>query len=313
MKKVAVVYGGWSSEADISRKSGKAIAAALRRLGFKVRELELTRNIASHLLELNPDFVFPVLHGKPGEDGTFQGMLEILGIPYVGENTKVSSICMDKDLTKRLLKEQGIKTPRWISVKKNSLRDLEGWNNYPAVVKPSEGGSSIGLEIVNDKNSLIGAIEKLLKLSEKVVVEEFISGEEYTCGFVSGRVFTPLKIIPRKGIYDFEAKYTKGLTDFVPEKGFIGEKIKHLTLKVVETLEIKNLCRVDFRYNPQKDELHVLEINTIPGMTETSLLPQMASIDGIAFDSLVKLIISAKGFDVGLSSNFNNHEKGKME
>ena len=313
MKKVAVVYGGWSSEADISRKSGKAIAAALRRLGFKVRELELTRNIASHLLELNPDFVFPVLHGKPGEDGTFQGMLEILGIPYVGENTKVSSICMDKDLTKRLLKEQGIKTPRWISVKKNSLRDLEGWNNYPAVVKPSEGGSSIGLEIVNDKNSLIGAIEKLLKLSEKVVVEEFISGEEYTCGFVSGRVFTPLKIIPRKGIYDFEAKYTKGLTDFVPEKGFIGEKIKHLTLKVVETLEIKNLCRVDFRYNPQKDELHVLEINTIPGMTETSLLPQMASIDGITFDSLVKLIISAKGFDVGLSSNFNNHEKGKME
>ncbi len=313
MKKVAVVYGGWSSEADISRKSGKSIASALRRLGFNVLELELTRDIATRLLEINPDFVFPVLHGKPGEDGTFQGMLEILGIPYVGENHKVSSLCMDKDLTKRLLKEHGIKTPRWVSVKRKPLKGLEDWNIYPAVVKPSEGGSSIGLNIVNDKSSLMEAVGNLLKFSEKAIVEEFIYGEEYTCGFVSGRVFTPLKIVPQTGIYDFKAKYTKGLTNFFPEKGSLGEKIKQLTLKVVEALEIENICRVDFRYNPKKGEIYVLEINTIPGMTETSLLPQMANIDEITFEGLIKLIISAKGFNVELSSNFNNDGRGQME
>ena len=269
----------------------------MKRLGFEVFELELSPDIAVSLLQIKPDFVFPLLHGRPGEDGTFQGLLEILKIPYVGENVKVSSLCMDKDWTKRLLKEGGIKVPLGVSIKREEdLKGVEGWSNFPAVVKPAEGGSSIGMEIVRDKEGLFKAVRRLLSRGEKVLVEEFIPGREFTCGFVSGRVFTPLEIRPKRGIYDFETKYSKGAADFVPEKSPLGERIKNLTLKVVEVLEIENLCRVDFRYNTQSGELFVLEVNTIPGMTETSLLPTMAKVDGLNFDELIGLIISAKRF-----------------
>ena len=309
MKKVAVVYGGWSKEAEISRKSGKAVASALRRLGFNVSELELSRDIAQKLLKLSPDFVFPVLHGKPGEDGSFQGLLEILEIPYIGENHKVSSLCMDKDFTKRLLKNYGIDTPKWISIKgKRELFKLEDWQIFPSVVKPAEEGSSIGLKVVYEKDTLTQIVKDLLQITDKVIVEEFISGREFTCGFVSGKVFTPLEIKPKSGIYDFETKYTKGAAEFVPETTPLGGKIKEITLNVVECLEIENLCRVDFRYDSKRKKLLVLEVNTIPGMTETSLLPQMARVDGISFDSLINLIISAKGFGVGISSNLR-HDK----
>ena len=308
-RKVAVVYGGWSPEAEISRKGGKAVASALRRLGFEVGEFELSPDIANRLPDFKPDFVFPLLHGRPGEDGSFQGLLEILKIPYVGESVKVSSLCMDKDWTKKLLREAGVRVPRGVSLKKEEdLERLEGWESFPAVVKPAEGGSSIGMKIVENRKALTEAAERLLRRGEKVLVEEFIPGREYTCGFVSGRVFTPLEIRPKGGIYDFETKYTEGGAEFIPEKSPLGEKIKRLTLEVVEALEIENLCRVDFRYNTQTGELFVLEVNTIPGMTETSLLPTMAKVDGLTFEELIGLIISAKGFYDWLSSNFVENE-----
>jgi len=290
-KKIAVVYGGWSSEAEISRKSGKAVANALKQIGYEVYELELTRDVALKLLELKPDKVFPLLHGSPGEDGTFQGLLEILGIPYVGENVKTSAVCMDKDWTKRILQSFGIDTPRWVVIKDlGNLRE-ELFKNHPLVVKPAEEGSSVGLTIVESFDQLKGAVEKLLP--KKVLIEEFIPGKEFTCGFVKGKVLPPIEIKPKKGIYDFEAKYTKGLTEFEPVMDpSLVKKIQQLTLKVVEALEIKTLCRVDFRYNPSEDRLVVLEVNTIPGMTETSLLPKMAKLEGVTFENLVKLLIT---------------------
>ena len=294
MKRIAVVCGGWSDEAEISRKGANAVASALKRLGYETHLLELTPRIAVELLELKPDLVFPLLHGKPGEDGTFQGLLEILGIPYVGEGVKVSALCMDKDLTKRLLKERGISVPPGVAVRGLSDPLLEEWNTFPAVVKPAEGGSSIGLEIVKDRVALLKAVERLLAKTEKVLIEKAVGEREFTCGFVAGKVLTPLEIKPKSGIYDFKTKYTKGAADFIPTTDRIGEEIKTLTFEVVKTLEIENLCRVDFRYDPSTGNFYVLEVNTIPGMTETSLLPTMAKIDGISFDHLVELLISAK-------------------
>ncbi len=297
MKKIAVIYGGSSPEAEISRKSGKAVAQALKRLGYNVKELELDKNLVYELLKFSPDLVFPILHGSPGEDGTVQGFLETLKIPYIGEDVKVSALCMDKDWTKRLLESFGIDTPRWVAIKdKRELPILEKWNSFPAVVKPASGGSSVGLKVVNNLSELKNSVLELINISEKVLVEEFIEGREFTCGFAGGRIFTPLEIIPKKGLYDFETKYTKGLAEFKPVKDSLGEKIKSLTAEVVKALEIKNLCRVDFRYDTSKGKLFVLEVNTIPGMTETSLLPLMAKIDGLTFEELIELVISAKTF-----------------
>ena len=290
-KKIAVVYGGWSSEAEISRKSGRAVANCLRNLGFEVFELELTPDIAIKLLKLKPDCVFPVLHGKPGEDGSFQGLLEILRIPYVGENVKVSSTCMDKDWTKRLLKEKGIPTPKWVVFYKDQPLEGLNWEIFPAVVKSAEEGSSKGLKIVKDYKSLIKALKLLKEKYEKILVEEFIPGREFTCGFVNGEILPPLEIKPKKGIYDYEAKYTKGATEFLKVETPLKEKIKKLTLKVIETLEIKHLARVDFRFNPTNGNLFVTEVNTIPGMTETSLLPLMAKNKGYTFEEMLKKLL----------------------
>jgi D-alanine-D-alanine ligase len=291
VKRVAVIYGGWSSEAEISRKSGKAVANGLRDLGLEVFELELTPQIAQQLLNLKPDCVFPVLHGKPGEDGSIQGLLEILRIPYIGENIKVSATCMDKDWTKRLLKEKGLPTPKWMTVYRGQPLEEINWSIFPAVVKPSDGGSSLGLNIVKTRDELLKTLNHLLKSYEKILIEEFIKGKEFTCGFVGGEILPPLEIKPKKGIYDFEAKYTKGATEFLPVKAPLKEKIQDLTKKVVQTLEIKQLARVDFLYSLDKDTLFITEVNTIPGMTETSLLPLMAKNKGFSFKDLLKLLL----------------------
>ncbi len=292
--RIAVVYGGWSPEAAISQKGAKAVVAALRRLGHEVYGLELTRDIAVKLLELEPELVFPLLHGKPGEDGSFQGLLEILGIPYVGENVKISALCMDKDFTKRLLGEAGVEVPPGEVIRgEEDLKGLESWNDFPAVVKPAQGGSSIGLKVVEDKNTLVETVKSFLRKGEKVLVERYIPGREFTCGFVAGRVLPPVEIIPRKGLYDFETKYTAGAASFAPvDEEPLKGLIENITRRVVDTLEIEHLCRVDFRYDPQRGKLFVLEVNTLPGMTETSLLPLSARLAGLSFESLVALLVS---------------------
>jgi D-alanine-D-alanine ligase len=290
IKKVAVVYGGWSSEAEISRKSGRAVAKALKEMDYETYELELTHDIACKLLELKPDIVFPVLHGKPGEDGTFQGLLEIIGIPYVGSGPKTSAVCMDKELTKLILEKYGIPTPRWAIYKGGKLEGNLP-EKYPLVVKPAEEGSSVGLKIVNGPTELNEALTELGKKFNKLLIEEFIEGKEVTCGFLAGEILPPLEIIPKTGIYDFEAKYTKELTEFAPlqETGLV-ERLQQLMYSIVEIFEIKDLCRVDFRINC-KGKIFVLEINTLPGMTETSLLPKMANLKGYSFsETVIKLL-----------------------
>jgi D-alanine-D-alanine ligase len=292
-KTVAVVYGGASPEAEISRKSASAVISALSRMGVKVFGFELDRFLPLKLFETSPEIVFPVVHGAPGEDGTLQGLLEIMGIPYVGEDVRVSALCMDKDLTKRVLLSFGISVPNWITVSKENIEEVKGWADFPAVVKPVSGGSSVGLFVVSDGKGLLSAVKSLLKETERVMVERFIPGREFTCGFLTGEVLPPLEIKPKKGIYDFESKYVKGKTEFVPLGGELKERVWNLTLKVCKALGIEQLARVDFRYNPAEDKLYLLEINTIPGMTETSLLPKMANLAGYSFEDILEKLISS--------------------
>jgi len=291
-KKIAVVYGGWSSEAKISRKSAEAVVAALRRLGYEVIQLELSRRIALDLERIKPDLVFPVLHGKPGEDGSFQGLLEILGIPFVGEGQKVCALCIDKDLTKKVLLASGVPTARWTAVRRGDPPPR--WDLFPAVLKPSEEGSSIGLKVVKDKKELQKTLKELLDRFEKVLVEEFLPGGEFTVGFVKGRFFTPLEIRPRGGIYDYETKYSSGGASFIPVRdGRLKNKLTELAKKTVEAIGIRELARIDLKCDAG-GEPRVLEVNTIPGMTPTSLLPKMASEDGLNFDELVKVLLQGK-------------------
>jgi D-alanine-D-alanine ligase len=294
-KLIAVVGGGWSSEAEISRKSASAVAEGLKRLGYTVELLELSPHIATQLLELKPNLVWPTLHGSPGEDGTFQGLLEILKIPYVGSGVKTSSLCMDKDWTKRLLLSYGFKTPSYWVVSKTQ-KPSWGKLSFPLVVKPATEGSSLGLYIVQTQKELEKAIETLLEKFEKVLVEEFISGREFTCGFAANQVFTPLEIKPKSGVYDFRAKYTKGETDFLPVKDKkIKGQLQEITKKLKGLFELKDLARVDFRIS-EKGEPYILEINTLPGMTSTSLLPTMAKEDGYSFEELLELILANLNF-----------------
>ncbi len=290
-KTVAVIYGGWSPEAEISRKSGRAVAEALRRLGFNVVELELTRDIAKELLKINPDLVFPVLHGKPGEDGTLQGLLELMGIPYVGEGVKTSAVCMDKELTKMVLHSSDVPTPAWCSVKGNTIRGKFP-NSYPLVIKPAEGGSSLGLKILKNASELEKELKKFLLKEEKYLIEEFVKGREFTLGYVKGELLPPLEIKPRRGLYDYKSKYTKGETDFEEVNDPSLLKLLHETAeKVVQVLEIRVLCRIDIKVS-EEGIPYVLEVNTMPGMTETSLLPKMADMTGYKFDDLIAKLVN---------------------
>ncbi|WP_459774650.1 D-alanine--D-alanine ligase family protein [Aquifex pyrophilus] len=287
--------GGKSSEREISLKTGEAVAKALRELGHEVYTFDLTPELPCKLLELKPDKVFIALHGRPGEDGTVQGMLEILGIPYTGSDTIASAVCIDKDFTKRILQREGIKTPKWeVIYEREDLENLN-WDTFPAVVKPAREGSSIGLKVVSSFDELKGHVEELLKKTEKVMIEEFIKGRELTVGMLKGEPLPVIEIRPKKGVYDYESKYTKGMSEYVViEDETLTEKLHEISKKIYKVLSLKDFARIDFRLS-EDGEIYFLEVNTIPGMTELSLLPMSAKAKGIDFRELINIIISEGG------------------
>ena len=289
--KVAVIMGGKSSEREISLKTGRAIVKALKELGHEVYTFDLSPELPCKLLELKPDKVFIALHGSPGEDGTVQGMLEILGIPYTGSDTITSAVCIDKDFTKRILQRENVKTPAWEVVYEE--KDLEHlrWNTFPAVVKPAREGSSIGLKVVNSLSELKEYAEKLLKKSGKVMIEEFIKGKDLTVGILKGEPLPVIEIRPKKGIYDYESKYTKGMSEYIIIKDeALTKKLHEISKKIYRVLSLKDFARIDFRLS-EEGEIYFLEVNTIPGMTELSLLPMAAGAKGVDFQKLIDIII----------------------
>jgi D-alanine-D-alanine ligase len=287
--KIAVLKGGRSSEREISLKTGKAVAEGLRRLGHEVIELDTEENFPQNLIEAQPDLVFIALHGPYGEDGRVQGLLDMLEIPYVGTGVLGSAIAMDKEFTKKILRFEGIPTPDWVCVRKDKNFY---WDRFPAVVKPADQGSSVGLKIVKKRKELEKAVKELFDITDKVIIEPYIVGRDMTVGILKDRPLPVIEIRPRSGVYDFKSKYTKGETEYLfLEDEILGKKLKDIALKVHRALELKDFSRVDFRVD-HEDNPYVLEVNTIPGMTELSLFPMACAKEGIDFTEMLSIIIS---------------------
>lgn len=303
--KIAVLCGGMSSEREVSMRSGKGCFDALQRLGFKNAELVVVdENIAQTLKDGKFDIAYNALHGKYGEDGCIQGILEILKIPYTGCGVMASAVCMNKEYTKRMLAACGeIPLIKSVFVRKGEdvmekTKDLK----YPLITKPVCEGSSFGMTKVNKKEELEAAYAEASKFNNDVLIEEYLVGIGTTVGVLErdGVPFATeiLELRPKNEWYDYEAKYTKGMTEFILPAELSEEmtaRVKALAVKAYETVGCSGVSRVDFLI--VDDIPYILEINTSPGMTETSDLPAQSDVMGIDYDNLVLLILKSAGLN----------------
>ena len=292
--KILVLMGGWSNEREISLISGESVFNSLITSGLDVIKLDLNKDNISKVKELNPDRIFIVLHGKGGEDGEIQLHLENLGIPYTGSGSESSKVCMNKRTTKKILLENNIQTPSYIKISKSTnIEDIENSFQYPFVIKPTSEGSSIGVYVVEDRVSCKEAINENIKISNDVIVEEYISGKEYTVGIVDNNALPVIKLIPPGKFYDFEAKYNSKETKYICPSGLdqnTEEEIKKLSLNCFSLLNCRGWGRVDLIID-EKNKPWVIELNTVPGMTEHSLVPMAANYRNINFNELVLKIL----------------------
>ena len=302
--KVAVLCGGMSSEREVSLRSGKNVLGALQRLGYKNAELvDVSQNIMNDLKGF--EYAYNTMHGKYGEDGCIQGILEILKIPYTGCGVMSSAICMNKEYTKRILSTcKDIPLIKSVFVRKgDNLKEAVKDLTYPLITKPVSEGSSFGMTKVNKPEELQKAYEEAIKYNDDVLIEEFIDGFFVTVGVLGkqGEEFATeiLEIRTKTEWYDFDAKYTKGLSEFiVPATGLSKEatqKVKDIAVKAHQTAGCSGVSRIDFMI--KDDKPYFLEINTNPGMTDTSDLPAQANVMGIDYDNLVLTILNSVGLN----------------
>ena len=300
--KIAVLCGGFSSEAEVSRRSGKNCYEALLRLGYKNTKLvEVTENIANEIK--NFDIAFNALHGKYGEDGCIQGILEILKIPYTGCGVMASAVGMNKEFTKRVLRDANLPLIKSVCISKGEnlfekTQDLV----YPLMVKPVCEGSSFGMSKVNNQDELVKAIFEASKFKQDILIEEYKVGVNATVGVLEkdGTPFATdiLELRPHNEWYDYEAKYTKGMTDFILPAEIsdeMTEQVKNCAVRAFKACGCSGVSRVDFLI---VDNIpYILEINTSPGMTDTSDLPAQSASMGISYDELVELILKSAGLN----------------
>ena len=293
--RLGVLMGGDSSERNVSLKSGLAIVNACRELGYKVIEFDSKEGIDSFSEEIKRvNLVFNALHGGDGENGTISSKLNNLGVKYTGSNKEASVICINKHVSKEIVKKNNYLTPDWVILNKDENDPDISNLSFPLVVKPNSEGSTIGLSIIQNESEVMEAIKLAKNYDDNVLIESFIKGREITVGIIDGKSYPIVEIIPSHEIYDYECKYTKGLTDYIcPAE--IEEKtsktIQKIALEIHKLLKCRHYSRVDFRLD-EDDKPWFLEINTHPGMTETSLLPKSASASGLDFNSLVNKIIN---------------------
>jgi len=289
--RVAVLMGGPSDEREVSLKSGAAVAVGLRKAGYDVFEVDLTGHEV--VLPDGIDAVFIALHGEFGEDGQVQAILDDMGMPYTGSGAVGSKKAMDKVLTKRAFDEFDIPSPLYEVLRRGDMRTL----GLPVVVKPACQGSSIGVHCVFSEDEWDGALKDAFCYGEELLVEKFVSGRELTVGVVGRRALPVIEIVVADGWYGYEAKYTKGQTEYIVpariDDGVAAEAQK-IALRVFDALECSGFGRVDFILS-EDDELVVLELNSIPGFTETSLLPKAAASAGIEFSKLCDIIMQSAG------------------
>jgi D-alanine-D-alanine ligase len=297
---VAVLMGGWANEREVSLMSGKGVADALEARGHKVTRIDMDRQVAARIAEAAPDVVFNALHGVPGEDGTVQGMLDLMGIPYTHSGLAASVIAIDKELTKLVLKPHGIPMPGGRIVLCEELYEKDPLPR-PYVLKPVNEGSSVGVAMVFDESNYGNPIRRDAKGPwqefGELLAEPYIRGRELTCAVVGEQALTVTELVPKSGFYDFDAKYTDGLTEHICPADVpfeIAELCKAYALKAHQVLGCKGTSRSDFRWDDAQGQagLFLLEINTQPGMTPLSLVPEQAKYCGMDYGDLVEAIVA---------------------
>lgn len=313
-KRIGVLYGGWSAEREVSLNSGRNVINALKGAGYNVVAFDVHRNFIDKLEKLKLDIAFIALHGTYGEDGRIQSVLEILGIPYTGSNALASMLSMNKIVAKKMFEYHGLPTPKWTSISKTEIisptsigmkarlaslahfirADKIKNLGLPLVVKPATQGSAIGVSIVKKHSQLLPALKEAFKYDDSVIVEEYIAGKELTVGILGEEALPVIEIIPIKGkFYDYKAKYAAGGSEHIVPARLdkkIYKKVQMIAKDVFDVLGCTGAARIDFRLT-KDSKPYILEINTIPGMTRTSLLPDAAREAGYSFEDLVLKLI----------------------
>jgi D-alanine-D-alanine ligase len=298
MKHVAVLMGGWSAEREVSLRSGNACADAAEKAGYRVSRIDVTREVAAKLREIKPDVALNMLHGRPGEDGTLQGLLEILGIPYSHSGVLASSLAMQKDIAKTVLKAAGIPVPGGMLVDRAQAAKRH-LLPPPYVIKPVAEGSSVGVFIVREdhKHPPQELNRADWSFGELVLVEPYIPGKELTCAVMGDRALGVIEIVAAAKFYDYEAKYAPGGSKHIlpaPIAPAVYEECRRLSLAAHQALGCRGVTRADFRFDDSLTGLQglaCLEVNTQPGMTEVSLVPELAAHAGLSFVDLVRWMI----------------------
>jgi D-alanine-D-alanine ligase len=296
--RVLVLMGGRSSEHEVSLASGKKVISSLNSEKFEVFPLLISKDGKGFekIFAIKPDVVFIAMHGPFGEDGTVQGMLEMIGIPYTGAGVLASAIGMNKPIFRKIIQAEGIAVPKFLALTRESdISEIKGKFQFPVVVKPSSQGSSIGVSIVHQEEELGRALEKSWELGPQAVVEEYLRGTEVTCGVLGNEdpiALPVVEIVPKNEFFDYEAKYTDGKCDeIVPARiaPKLTKEIQDVAIKVYKAVGCQGFGRVDMIICGGKP--YVLEINTIPGLTPVSLLPKEAAAAGISYEQLLDRII----------------------
>jgi D-alanine-D-alanine ligase len=295
MKHVAVLMGGWSAEREVSLVSGEAAVAALRSRGYRVSAIDVARDLPARLAELRPDVVYNGLHGRYGEDGTVQGLLEIMGIPYSHSGVLASSLAMNKAMAKRLFANAGLRCAESRLTTVDALRDGDVPLPTPYVVKPNQEGSSVGVKIVRDPNE--APIDRnQWPYGNEVLIERYIPGRELTVGVLGDRPLAVTEIVHNHNFFDYHAKYTQNEAEHLlpaPLPAELYDRALEHALRAHRVLGCRGVTRSDFRLDPNDpDGLYLLELNTQPGMTPISLVPEQAAHVGISFADLVEQLVA---------------------
>lgn len=324
--RIALLLGGTSPEREVSKSTGQSIYNALKTLGYKTTVIdpaygdeqpenpELFFSKEDFKPISNPNYIkalnlpiweeidlaFLALHGKWGEDGTIQSMLELKEIRYTGSRVLSSALAMDKVKSKILFDHHRVRTPKWITLKNNEskadyvIERIKNELGFPVVIKPNDQGSTVGLSICKSENEVENDIRLASEFSERVLIEEYISGRELTVAVIDESPLPVLEIIPKHGIYDYECKYTSGMSEYiVPAKlpEIVFKELQVMAVQAFKSLRCEGYARVDFRLNPENIP-YCLEVNTLPGMTSLSLVPKMAKAAGMSFEQLIEKIIT---------------------
>lgn len=291
--KIGVIMGGISAEREVSLSTGMQIIENLDKVKYEVVPIPINSEYEFIDSVKSLEFAFIALHGKFGEDGRIQAILESLGIPFSGCGVLASALCMDKNISKKLFLSEGIKTPTWIIVKDENKIDYSIIENmgYPLIVKPNSGGSSIGTILAHSIEELKAGVCEALKYDDEIIIEEYIKGEEITCPILNGEVLPVISINPKSEFFNYSSKYDNdGAEEKIIElPRTLSEKVEEICLKCWDSFKLKVYARIDMII--KDDEIYVLEINTLPGMTKNSLFPKSANAYGLSFSQLLDKIV----------------------